>query len=71
MPPDSLVEPEDVESVIPVVLERGQNYFIDWWHNQIDGDVARRVLQALAGAPGMQLDRAELKVLESDEEDDG
>jgi hypothetical protein len=67
VPPESFVEPADVDTVIPLVLERGQNYFIDLWHNQAGSDVARRVLEALACAHGTQMDRAELRKAERDE----
>jgi len=66
MPPDSLVMPEDVDTVIPVALERGQSYFVNLWHTQAGGDVARRVLEALARAPDMQMDRAAIRSVERD-----
>jgi hypothetical protein len=53
--------------VIPLALERGQSYFVDLWGRQAGGDVARRVLEALACAPGMQMDRARIRSVERDE----
>jgi hypothetical protein len=65
MPPDSFVEAEDVDAMIPLALERGQNYFINLWRTQTGSDVARRVLQARA--PGTQMDRTAIRSVERDE----
>jgi hypothetical protein len=68
MPPQSFVEPQDVDAVIPLALERGQSYFVDLWYNQAGGDVARRVLRAMAQAPGVQMSRVDVRTLERDED---
>jgi len=67
IPPDSFVQAEDVEAVIPLALERGGNYFIDLWHNQAGSDVARHVLEALACAPETEMSRAEIRQVGRDE----
>jgi len=67
VPPESFVGAEDVDAVIPLALERGQGYFVDLWGRQAGGDVARRVLEALACAPGMRMDRVGLRAIERDE----
>ena len=52
---------------MPVVLARGQNYFIDLWRAQTGGKLAQRVLNALAKAPGERLDGKALRRIEPDE----
>jgi hypothetical protein len=69
VPPQSFVEPRDVDAVIPLALERGQNYFVDLWHNQAGGDVARRILRAMAQEHGNQMTRDDIRSLEQDEGD--
>jgi hypothetical protein len=61
MPPESYVEPEDVQAALPLALERGQNYFIDLWSNQTGGDPAQRVLEVLVHAPDERLSRVEMR----------
>ena len=67
MPPASFVTKEDVESVVPLVLARGQNYFIDLWRAQTGGKLAQRVLSALSKAPGERLNGKALRRIEPDE----
>jgi AAA+ ATPase superfamily predicted ATPase len=66
MPPQSFVTKEDVEAVIPAVLAQGQSYFTDLWHTQTGSDLARRVVVALADAPGERLDREAMLRIERD-----
>lgn len=68
-PPASYVTLADVEAVIPLALERGEAYFIDLWRSQTGGNLARRVLEKLAFAPGEQSTSAEIKQLAGDEEE--
>ncbi|HEX9005538.1 MAG TPA: ATP-binding protein [Blastocatellia bacterium] len=68
-PPASYVTLADVEAVIPLALERGEAYFIDLWRSQTGGNLARRVLEKLAFAPGEQATSAEIKQLTGDEEE--
>lgn len=67
MPPTSFVTVDDVQATIPLVLERGANYFIDLWRSQTGSVVARRVLEELAHAPDMTLDRTAVRQIERDE----
>jgi hypothetical protein len=67
MPPDSYVEPEDVDAVIPLALERGQGYFVDLWRRQTENATARHVLEELARAPGNRMARREIRAIEGDE----
>jgi hypothetical protein len=67
MPPDSFVTPSDVDEVVSLALKRGQSYFVNLWQEQAGSDVARRVLEALACAPGTQLDRTHIRGIERDE----
>jgi hypothetical protein len=63
MPPESVVNPADVEAVVPLALERGHNYFDDLWRNQTGRDAARRLLIALAGSPDHRMDREAIRAL--------
>jgi hypothetical protein len=67
MPPASFVAVDDVQATIPLVLERGGNYFIDLWRSQTGSSLARRVLEELAHAPDLQLRRAAVRQIERDE----
>jgi hypothetical protein len=67
MPPASFVTKDDIETIIPVVLARGQNYFIDLWRTQTGGKLAQRVLIALSKAPGERLDGKAVRRIEPDE----
>ena len=66
VPPDSYVEVDDVTAVIPVALDRGQNYFLDLWRTQTDSKAARSVLEAMAGTPAQRTDSAKLAAVVSD-----
>ena len=54
------------EAVIPPALDRGQNYFLDLLHSQTGGEPARHLLEALARAPDLQTDSANLKAVVPD-----
>ncbi len=67
MPPDSCVAAEDVTDIIPLALERGQNYFSDLWQNQIGSDAGRRILEYLAKSPDLSLPLSDVHALVPDD----
>ena len=67
MPPESYITKEDVEAVIPLVLKRGENYFIDLWRTQTGGETARRVLAAMARVTGERISSKAARRIERDE----
>ena len=67
MPPTSYVTPEDVETIIPLALERGHAYFDHLWGFQTETALAQRVLAKLATAPDTALDGSALRQIERDE----
>ena len=67
MPPDSCVATEDVIDIIPLALERGQNYFSDLWQNQIGSDAGRRILEHLAKSPDLSLPLSDVHALVPDD----
>jgi len=62
MPPDSWVEPADVEAVVPLAFERGEGYFSDLWRKESGGDTAQKLLEGMAETG--PLDAATLKSIE-------
>jgi uncharacterized protein len=67
IPPESVVTVEDVKSVVPLSLERGQNYFIDLWRTQTGNDLARQVLTKIVSSSKEQISPAKLRRIERDE----
>ena len=62
------ITPDDVAAVVPLALERGIGYFGDLWRGQVDNDVARQVLLALARVPAGQCTRDMLLAAAGSEE---
>jgi uncharacterized protein len=67
MPPDSCVAADDVAAIIPLALERGQNYFSDLWQNQIGSEAGRRILEHLAKSPDSQSPLSDIHSLVPDD----
>jgi hypothetical protein len=67
IPPTSYVTVEDVDAVVPTLIERGTNYFIDLWRMQTGSALAQQLLMALAKTPDGQLRRATVQQLAKDE----
>jgi uncharacterized protein len=60
-PPTSYIQVEDVDEIIPEVLERGSNYFIDLWQSQTESETARHILEKMVQTPDQSLDRHTLQ----------
>jgi uncharacterized protein len=61
LPPESRVTLDDVETVIPVALERGQGYFSDLWQNQVGSEAGRQILEVLAKSPNARLSVTDIR----------
>nr|MCU0499305.1 hypothetical protein [Anaerolineae bacterium] len=67
MPPESSVTVEDVEAVIPMIFERGKNYFYDQYRAQSGGPAGQALLDQMARSPQWTLTRAEMSAIVPDE----